>query len=174
MLRGRFKKRDTSRGPAARYVPERLKVSASGEGAQMTGYLRIKKKQKNNSNSKWKRYWFILKDRVLYAYKAPEDAVAVDTYPILGFSLETLSDVSFQFSKFVYKSGLKCLCFLQKNFELYEGEMGGLVFQLAHPGSETLIFCADNDNVCEKWMSAISEAVKMEPNYHPTMLENYK
>ena len=27
--------------------------------------------------------------------------------------------------------------------ELCEGENGGLVFQLAHAGSETLIFCAD-------------------------------
>ena len=51
---------------------------------------------------------------------------------------------------------------LQKNIELYEGESGGLVFQLAHPGRETLIFCADNDNICEKWMAAINEAVKID------------
>ena len=51
----------------------------------------------------------------------------------------------------------------QKNIELYEGENGGLVFQLAHPGSETLTFCADNDNICEKWIAAINEAVQMDP-----------
>ena len=58
----------------------------------------------------------------------------------------------------------KCNLFLQKNIELYEGESGGLVFQLAHPGRETLIFCADNDNICEKWMAAINEAVKIDNN----------
>merc|ERR1711860_135788 len=66
-----------------------------------------------------KRFHFVLKDRVLYAYKAAEDAMPFDTFPILGFTLETLSE---------------------KNIELYEGESGGLVFQLAHPGRETLIF----------------------------------
>ena len=57
--------------------------------AQMSGYLR--KKQKNGA--KWKRFHFVLKDRVLYAYKAAEDAMPADTYPILGFTLETLSEV---------------------------------------------------------------------------------
>ena len=57
-----------------------------------------------------------------------------------------------------------CNLFLKKNIELYEGESGGLVFQLAHPGRETLIFCADNDNICEKWMAAINEAVKIDNN----------
>ena len=51
----------------------------------------------------------------------------------------------------------------QKNIELYEGENGGLVFQLAHPGNETLTFCADNDNICEKWIAAINEAVQIDP-----------
>jgi hypothetical protein len=78
----------------------------------------------------------------LYAYKASEDSVACDTFPILGFILETLSE---------------------KNIELYEGENGGLVFQLAHPGNETLTFCADNDNICEKWIAAINEAVQIDP-----------
>ena len=55
------------------------------------------------------------------------------------------------------------LLLFQKNIELYEGENGGLVFQLAHPGSETLTFCADNDNICEKWIAAINEAVQMDP-----------
>lgn len=92
-LRNRFKKRDIPR--ASKYVPQRLKLSANGEGAQMSGFLR--KKQKNGT--KWKRLWFVLKDRVLYAYKAPEDSVACDTYPILGFVLETLSEVSMHLTK---------------------------------------------------------------------------
>ena len=43
------------------------------------------------------------------------------------------------------------LSFLEK----HRAVQGGLVFQLV--GSETLIFCADNDNICEKWMAAINK-----------------
>ena len=56
----------------------------------MSGYLR--KKQKNGA--KWKKLWFVLKDGVLYAYKAPEDAMPCDTFAIMGFKLEILSEVS--------------------------------------------------------------------------------
>ena len=69
--------------------------SGSGsEGAQMSGYLR--KKQKNGA--KWKRLWFVLKDGLLYAFKAPEDTMPSDTFPILGYKLEILSEVRFFFS----------------------------------------------------------------------------
>jgi hypothetical protein len=100
-LRSRFKKRENVR--PGRYVPQRLKVSANGEGSQMSGYLR--KKQKNNA--KWKRMWFVLKDRVLYAYKAPDDSVASDTFPILGFVLETLSEVLIMHKKITQLSKSK-------------------------------------------------------------------
>ncbi len=56
---------------------------------------------------------------------------------------------------------------MQKNFEVYEGENAGLVFVLSHPGSgpeHSLVFCAENDNVCEKWMSALREAVRLDSN----------
>ena len=86
-LRSKFKKRELPR--TSRYIPQRLKTNLNGEGAQMSGYLR--KKPKNGV--KWKKLWFVLKDRVLYAYKAPDDAVACDTFPIFGFKLETLSEV---------------------------------------------------------------------------------
>ena len=56
----------------------------------MSGYLRMKK---SKNGAKWKRFWFILKDGILYSYKAPEDSMACDTFPILGFILETLSEV---------------------------------------------------------------------------------
>ena len=54
----------------------------------MSGYLKQKK------GSRWKSNWFVLKDRVLYTYKASEDTVAVETVPVLGWQLEPLSDVS--------------------------------------------------------------------------------
>ena len=69
-------------------MPQRLKVSASGDGgAQMCGYL------KRRQGGKCKRMWFVLKDRVLYAYRASEDAVATETFPILGYELGSMTEV---------------------------------------------------------------------------------
>ena len=70
-----------------KYIPQRLKLSANAEESQMSGYLKLKK------GSRWKTNWFVLKDRVLYTYKASEDNVAVETLPVLGWRLETLADV---------------------------------------------------------------------------------
>jgi len=86
-LRSRFKRRDISRS-VTRFVPQRLKLSANSEGSQVSGYLR--KKQKN---TKWKRCWFVLKDRVLYTYRASEDTVAIDTLPVLGWNITLLDQV---------------------------------------------------------------------------------
>ena len=87
-LRLRFKRRELSRSHVARFVPQRLKLSANSEGGQVSGYLR--KKQRG---LKWKRSWFVLKDRVLYTYKASEDTVATDTLPVLGWSIGLLDKV---------------------------------------------------------------------------------
>jgi len=130
-----FKRRDISR-TVGRYIPQRLKVGANAEGSQMSGYLR----RRQPRSGKWKRWWFVLKDKVLYTYKASEDTVAVETMPVLGWTLETLAD---------------------KNFALYEGMSPGLVFQLEHPGSETIVFSAEDDNFAEKWGNALREATTL-------------
>jgi hypothetical protein len=54
----------------------------------MSGHLRRRQR-----TSKWKRGWFVLKDRVLYVYRASEDTVAIDTLPVLGWQLESLAEV---------------------------------------------------------------------------------
>ena len=74
-----------------RFVPPRLKLSANAEGGLVSGYLR--KKQRG---LKWKRSYFVLKDRVLYTYKASEDTVATDTLPVLGWSISLLDKVRFK------------------------------------------------------------------------------
>merc|ERR1711974_326935 len=33
-----------------------------------------------------------------------------------------------------------------------------LVFLLTHPGQESIVFCSENDNLAEKWMTALREA----------------
>ena len=95
-LRSRFKRRDISR-TVARFVPQRLKVAAGGEGGQVAGYLRSRVQPpasgRGLSSGKWKRCWFVLKDRVLYTYRASEDTVAIDTLPVLGWAVSILDQV---------------------------------------------------------------------------------
>ncbi|KAL3853314.1 hypothetical protein ACJMK2_016863, partial [Sinanodonta woodiana] len=53
---------------SSRFRPAVLKeVHANDQGAMMSGYLKQFKKGK-----KWKRFWFVLKDKVLYTFKASE------------------------------------------------------------------------------------------------------
>jgi len=135
-LLSRFKKKESST-PISGYVPPRLREAADSHEVQMAGFL----KWRRGKGTGWKKNWFVLKDLVLFTFKAVNDKVATDTMPVLGWTLETLSD---------------------KNFELYEGEQAGLVFLLTHPGQENLAFCAENDNFAEKWMTALREATCLE------------
>ena len=138
-LKSRFKKRDSGKNLNNRYVPPRLKVSSTG--AQMCGYL----KRKTTRSSKWKRMWFVLKERVLYIYRASEDTVAVETFPILGYDLDVLGERHYD------------------NDTLYEGEDAALVFILSHAGAgDSLVFCAENEASLAKWTAAIREAVKLD------------
>jgi len=134
-LRSRFKRRDISRS-VTRFVPQRLKLSANSEGSQVSGYL--KRKQKN---TKWKRCWFVLKDRVLYTYRASEDTVAIDTLPVLGWNISMLE---------------------QKDAEPFDSISSYQGFQLTHPGSQTLLFCTENENSTEKWVTALRDAVSFQ------------
>jgi len=87
--RGRFKRDNMpagvrgGQGHMGRTVPARLKAVAAGDAsAQMSGYL-----YRSKGGGGYKRLWFVLKDHVLYSYRAPEDTAAMDTLPVLGFNL---------------------------------------------------------------------------------------
>ncbi|ESO08013.1 hypothetical protein HELRODRAFT_75529, partial [Helobdella robusta] len=57
-------------------------VTADDTNSQMNGYLlQIR-------NKKWKRYWFVLKDFVLYAYEASRDTTALYSTPLLGYMVQ--------------------------------------------------------------------------------------
>ncbi len=69
----------------------------------MSGYLYRSKCSPTNGGgggggvpgaAKFKRMWFVLKDHVLYSYRAPEDTAASDTCPVLGFDLEVEAEAS--------------------------------------------------------------------------------
>ena len=74
----------TVKPQSTRQVPRRLRMNASAEGAQMSGYLH----KRSPKSGKYKKMWFVLKDRVLYEYRAPEDTAANETFPVLGFDLD--------------------------------------------------------------------------------------
>ncbi|XP_065350137.1 FYVE, RhoGEF and PH domain-containing protein 6-like [Cloeon dipterum] len=73
----------SSKKGKAQAVPQRLlEVTAMETECTMKGWLQ------RLVNRSWKKMWFVLKEQVLYAYKASEDVVAIETTPVLGFIIE--------------------------------------------------------------------------------------
>ncbi|XP_060766661.1 FYVE, RhoGEF and PH domain-containing protein 5 isoform X2 [Neoarius graeffei] len=103
-------------------------VSVGAEGSTMSGSLQRRKKSKR----KWKRLWFLLKDKVLYTFTAREDKVASETLPLQGFTVK-LSDQS-------------------------EGEDTGGIFQLYHKKTLYYTFRADDRYTARRWVNAMEEA----------------
>ncbi|XP_057218129.1 FYVE, RhoGEF and PH domain-containing protein 5 isoform X1 [Triplophysa rosa] len=103
-------------------------VSVGAEGSTMSGSLQRRKKSKR----KWKRLWFLLKDKVLYTFKAREDKVASESLPLQGFTVK-LSDRS-------------------------EGEDTDSVFQLYHKKTLYYTFRADDQHMARRWVNAMEEA----------------
>ena len=84
-LMSRFKIKHRS---VIRHVPARLIAGGEEAENQMSGLLKLR------INNRWKQSWWVLKDHVLYRYEAMNNPSASDTTPVLGWTLETLSDVS--------------------------------------------------------------------------------
>lgn len=57
-------------------------VTANELDSTISGYLHYKEKRS------WKKMWYVVKDKVLYTYKASEDVAALKTFPLIGFSVE--------------------------------------------------------------------------------------
>ena len=99
---GKFKRKETKAG-SQKKVPNRLKVSGNDVNAQMKGYLYVQ----HSKTSGWRKVWIVLKDRVLYELRAPEDGTAVKGNPILGYKLEAeyILEVSYLNLKIVINAG---------------------------------------------------------------------
>ncbi|KAK3595627.1 hypothetical protein CHS0354_009591 [Potamilus streckersoni] len=114
---------------SSRFRPAVLKeVHANDQGATMSGYLKQLKKSK-----KWKRFWFVLKDKVLYTFKASEDMAAITSMVLLGYEVTRFS-------------------------EYYEGVEPGLVFECTHKNQPPVVFCTDSSAATEKWVTVMREA----------------
>lgn len=103
-------------------------VSANDVGSQMSGYLFERIGKKN-----WKRYWFVLKDRVLYKYKASEDVAAMSSFPILGYQVSTPT-ISI------------------------DGYDRPFLIQVTHPQQPAKIYRYETVDTVEKWLTAMKEA----------------
>ncbi|XP_069485913.1 FYVE, RhoGEF and PH domain-containing protein 6 isoform X2 [Ambystoma mexicanum] len=108
-------------------IPAALKeVSASTEDSSMSGYLYRSKGQKKP----WKHLWFVIKNKVLYTYAASEDVAALESQPLLGFTVTEVKD------------------------ETSESR----VFQLLHKNTLFYVFKADDQHSTERWLEAFQEA----------------
>ncbi|XP_015240943.1 PREDICTED: FYVE, RhoGEF and PH domain-containing protein 5-like isoform X1 [Cyprinodon variegatus] len=103
-------------------------VSLGVDGSTMSGSLQRRKKSKR----KWKRLWFLLKDKVLYTFTSREDKVASESLPLQGFTV--------------------------KLTERPDGEEGSNVFQLYHKKTLYYTFRADDQHTARRWVNAIEEA----------------
>ncbi|RMX53301.1 hypothetical protein pdam_00015255, partial [Pocillopora damicornis] len=124
----RFKSRKTKRKSTIMHPSHLTEVVANQEGSQMSGYLKYKK-----GKFGWKKSWFVLKDNVLYSYKASSDVVALESQPVLSYEIEDLGK-----------------------------EGNDFVFQLKHHGISPLVFKADNENSATRWIRELKKATTMQ------------
>uniref|UniRef100_A0A3P8UVJ1 FYVE, RhoGEF and PH domain containing 5b n=1 Tax=Cynoglossus semilaevis TaxID=244447 RepID=A0A3P8UVJ1_CYNSE len=102
-------------------------VTVTEEGS-ISGTLQRSKKSKRN----WKRLWFLLKDKVLYTYRAREEKVASETLPLLGFTVR-LPDRPV-------------------------GQDEANVFELYHKNTLYYTFKAEDNYTAQRWANAMEEA----------------
>ncbi|XP_038552160.1 FYVE, RhoGEF and PH domain-containing protein 5 isoform X1 [Micropterus salmoides] len=103
-------------------------VTLAVEGSAMSGSLQRRKKSKR----KWKRLWFLLKDKVLYTFTTCEDKVASESLPLQGFTV--------------------------KLSERPEGEESSNVFHLYHKKTLYYTFRAEDQHTARRWVNAMEEA----------------
>ncbi|KAM7006706.1 FYVE, RhoGEF and PH domain-containing protein 5b isoform 6-T6 [Tautogolabrus adspersus] len=102
-------------------------VTVSEEGS-ISGSLQCSKKSKRS----WKRLWFLLKDKVLYTYRAQEEKVASESLPLLGFTV--------------------------KLPDRLQGEEEANIFQLYHKKTLYYTFKASDNCTAQRWVNAMEEA----------------
>ncbi|XP_006888625.1 PREDICTED: FYVE, RhoGEF and PH domain-containing protein 6 [Elephantulus edwardii] len=113
-------------GRKQKKIPAALKeVSANTEDSSMSGYL-----YRSKGNKKpWKHLWFVIKNKVLYTYAASEDVAALESQPLLGFTVSKVKD---------------------ENSE-------SKVFQLLHKNMLFYVFKAEDAHSAQKWIEAFQE-----------------
>ncbi|KAM6154208.1 FYVE, RhoGEF and PH domain-containing protein 6 [Erethizon dorsatum] len=113
-------------GRKQKKIPAALKeVWASTEDSSMSGYLHRAK----GTKKPWKHLWFVIKNKVLYTYAASEDVAALESQPLLGFTVTQVRDESAE----------------------------SRVFQLLHKDMVFYVFKAEDPQSAQKWIEAFQE-----------------
>lgn len=73
----------------------------------------------SHGKKSWKRFWFLIKEHVLYTFMASEDVKAEDTLPLLGYSVQR------------YDKSVK-------------GHRAEHILRLIHNGQPTIFFSPEN------------------------------
>ncbi|KAM4035761.1 FYVE, RhoGEF and PH domain-containing protein 6 [Anomaloglossus baeobatrachus] len=113
-------------GRKQKKIPAALKVSASTEDSTMSGYLHRSK----GSKKPWKPLWFVIKNKVLYTYAASEDIAALESQPLLGFTVQVVKE------------------------DVPESK----VINLLHKNTLFYAFRADDMHTTERWIEAFQDA----------------
>ncbi|XP_051059258.1 FYVE, RhoGEF and PH domain-containing protein 5 [Phodopus roborovskii] len=110
-------------------VPSALvEVAASGEGSAISGYLSRCKSGKR----RWKKLWLVIKGKVLYTYLASEDKVAMESIPLLGFTIAPEKEAG--------------------------SNEAGPIFHLYHKKTLFYSFKAEDSNSAQRWIEAMEDA----------------
>ncbi|KAG9490402.1 hypothetical protein GDO78_005980 [Eleutherodactylus coqui] len=112
-------------GRKQKKIPAALKVTASTEDSTMSGYLHRSKGNKKT----WKQLWFVIKNKVLYTYAASEDIAALESQPLLGFTVQVVK----------------------------EDGNENKVIHLLHKNTSFYAFRADDVHTTERWIEAFQE-----------------
>ncbi|XP_048739942.2 FYVE, RhoGEF and PH domain-containing protein 6-like isoform X3 [Ostrea edulis] len=111
--------------------PSRLKIHASDPDATISGYL-----FKWHKDKKWKKFWFLMKDNVLYTFKASEDVNATDSVSVVGYDIGEYSKV-------------------------FEGVPANLLFDMKHKNQPPIIFHSEDEATSQRWLRAMEEASQL-------------
>jgi len=84
----------------------------------------------------WKRFWFVIKDYVLYKYAASEDVAALESLPLPGFKVATAKN----------------------NIKHYPAN---LIIELSHPGRSKMCYFTENSEAHAKWLKAFRDCAEL-------------
>lgn len=129
-------------------VAENDSSNNEAPGSTLSGYLH----RRHPSKPKWKRHWFVIKDKVLYAYRAIDDVAAMGTLPLLGYTVGQPGAPI---------DGLEpgCLVRLSHQSQHYSGSRDS-----ASNPDQTIehLFKAESEVAAKRWLEALEKSVVLE------------
>lgn len=108
-----------------------VEVQANDASCKQSGFM-----YRLSAKKSWKRFWFVIKEMVLYTYRASEDVAALESLPLPGFKVAT--------SK-----------------EAIKGYPAALIIELSHPGQSTIYFFTENPEAHQRWLKAFRECAEL-------------